>query len=401
MSPLVSIITPVYNGARFLAATLDSVLRQSGADWELIVVNDGSTDGTDAILDQYGSDARVRVVEQTNGGTARARNSGLAVASGAYIAFLDADDVWPPDFLAQMVRRLADWPEAVAAYAGWQYMDGEGTPLPQIWRPDPLGAEKLKNEIGWRNALVPSGMLVRRAAVVQCQGFDAKLRTAEDWDLWLRLMPVGRFVPAPDTIILYRNHGGNKTNDIERAEQGRLIFLEKHLGPRDEPLAQWPGLRRQAVGYTYFNSALGYLRQGETDMSMTKLSQAVEHWPELLVQAELYYELGCGYQQRGFRGTAMGLRLDDSAALIQALIAARWQLLPGSRPDQLWGYACLVLAQLAATSNDKGLARRFAVQALRRAAAQYRWPALRLLAKISLPNGLAQAVRRRAGAHSR
>jgi glycosyltransferase involved in cell wall biosynthesis len=394
MPPLVSIVTPVYNGARFLAATLECVRQQSYAAWEHIVVDDGSTDDTSLILARYALQQPLRVLAQANGGAARARNTGLEAASGVYAVFLDADDVWPPDFLAQMVRALEAAPEAVAAYAGWQYMDEAGTRLPQVWRADPAGAEQLRRDLYWRNALVPSAVLVRRAAVMQAQGFDARLLTAEDWDLWLRLLEAGPFVPVPGAIMFYRNHNSNLTNDLEAMERGRLKMLEKHHGSLSEPLAQWPEPRRQCIGYTYFNTALGYLRQGEAAPAQAKLQQAVETWPGLLQEAELYYELACAYQPRGWRGTAAGLRLNDSARLIREVIATNAALLPGSRPAELWGFACLVLAQLAATNHDRAAARRFALQALRRAEARYRWPAMRLLGKSSLPAGVAQALGR-------
>src|SRR5688572_27575577 len=122
MPPSVSILMPAYNAEKFLAAAIDSVLAQSLPDWELIVCDDGSTDLTRAIVGGYQRDARVELVAQVNQGAAAARNLALRAARGAYLALLDADDMWPPDYLARMLPILKNDATAVAVYAAWQYI---------------------------------------------------------------------------------------------------------------------------------------------------------------------------------------------------------------------------------------------------------------------------------------
>ena len=137
--PLVSIIMPCYNGEAFLAEAVGSVLAQTFRDFELIVVDDGSTDGSADILARYVDP--VRVIRQTNRGVSAARNVGIAAARGDFIAFLDADDTWESEFLDEMVKGMAD-PRTAIAYCGWQNVGvGAGKPFvpPDYEGPDKMG----------------------------------------------------------------------------------------------------------------------------------------------------------------------------------------------------------------------------------------------------------------------
>ncbi|HSZ22548.1 MAG TPA: glycosyltransferase family A protein, partial [Candidatus Sulfotelmatobacter sp.] len=113
--PLVSVVVPVYNAERTLTATLDSALAQDFRDFEIVVVNDGSTDSTKAVLDMYA--ARVRVIDQSNRGVSAARNAGVRASSGQLIAFLDSDDLWSADKLTQSVRALTQNPKASMVFS--------------------------------------------------------------------------------------------------------------------------------------------------------------------------------------------------------------------------------------------------------------------------------------------
>jgi teichuronic acid biosynthesis glycosyltransferase TuaG len=127
-APTVSIILPVYNGERFIAAAIESVRQQSLADWELLIVDDGSTDGTAALVQAQAADPRLTIIQQPNQGPAPARNRAIARATAPYVAFLDADDVWFPGYLEAVTTTLASHPEAVLAFTGWQHIDVAGCP---------------------------------------------------------------------------------------------------------------------------------------------------------------------------------------------------------------------------------------------------------------------------------
>jgi glycosyltransferase involved in cell wall biosynthesis len=381
-SPTVSIILSVYNGGRFIESALTNVRGQTLLDWQLIVVEDGSTDQTAAILANTPSDARLQIIRQRNMGLAAARNRGISAASANYLAFIDVDDRWHPTYLQQMCAALDQAPSAVAAFAGWRYMDDAGRPLPQTALLSPSQAAKLATDLYWRNAILPSAVVARRDAVLKAGGFDESLDACEDWDLWLRLVALGHFEPVPHILMEYRVHDSSMTDNVDHIEHERLKLNAKHLGPLDEPLSAWPHGRRRAVGYTYFNSTLGHLRHKELARAREKIELAVRHWPGLLRQDEFYYELGCAFQQRGVRGTKVGLNLADGEALIRSVIF-EWLStgLTSASQSKAWSQANVVLARLARATGQAQAARRYASRAIWLGGGRQRWRALRTWAR--------------------
>lgn len=197
---------PCYNAAAHLPRSIGSVVAQSFADWELIAVNDGSTDNTLSWLQSH-DDARLRIHTQSNKGVSTARNTGLAMAQGHFVAFLDADDTWSPDFLALMVSALQNRPDAVLAYCGWQNIgpsEALGEPFipPDYETPDK--AQTLFAGCRWPIHAV----LLRNDALKSTRGFQSHLTNAEDYALWLELA-----IPSPITqvravLAYYHFHGG-------------------------------------------------------------------------------------------------------------------------------------------------------------------------------------------------
>jgi hypothetical protein len=326
------------------------------------------------------------VVRQDNAGLAAARNRGLAAATAPYVAFLDVDDRWHPSYLAEMCAALDNAPRASAAFAGWRCIDDNGTPLPQRMLLSPDQAARLAADLRWRNAILPSGLVARRSAVEQVGGFDGEMQGCEDWDLWLRLIAVGAFVAVPQVLMEYRIHASSMTENVEHIERGRLKLNAKHLGPLDEPLADWPADRRRGVGFTYFNSALGYLRQRQMARAQEKILLARRCWPDLLSQDEFYYELGCAFQPRGVRGTAVGLSLLDGEALIRSVLF-EWLSPELGRAEEkrAWGQANMVLARLARATGHLQAARRYAARAMRQGTGRQRLRGLRTWARSYWP----------------
>jgi GT2 family glycosyltransferase len=360
------------------------VLAQTLPGWELIVVDDGSTDDTPARLAAFGGDGRIRAVHQPQRGLSAARNRGLSLAMGRCIALLDADDAWEPDYLARMCAALDEQPEAVLAFAGWRYMDSHGAPLPQRVVPDPRSAAAVRADLEWRNAIVPSGAMVRRAALETSGGFDPRLKACEDWDLWLRLKPLGAFVAVSSVLVWYRTHADNMSDDIELMEGERLRVHARHLGPLTAEPAAWSPAQRRAVAYTYFTSALAWLRQGQMEPGRARLTAALSLWPALADLDEFFYELGCAFQPRGYRGSPHGLQLERSAALIHTLIF-KHRLVPTGERRARWAQASLALARLAFQAGERGASARHALSALAGAPAGGRRPALRALARALVP----------------
>lgn len=231
-APLVSIIMPCFNAEHHLARSIGSVQAQTFTAWELIAVNDGSSDGTLACL-QRQSDNRVHVVSQINMGLSSARNAGLAVARGPYVAFLDADDTWESTFLEEMFSALADRPDAVLAYCGWQNLGlpgGRGALFvpPEYERSDKL--ETLFTGCRWP----VHAALVKLASVREVGGFDESLKSCEDFALWLHLAGTAPIVRVPKVLAFYHFHGGSQLT------KNRVRIALSHLQVQRNYLQEHP-----------------------------------------------------------------------------------------------------------------------------------------------------------------
>lgn len=224
----VSVIVPVYNGERYLREALDSVFAQTFRDYEVICVDDGSTDASVTIIKEYGEQATL--IQQVNAGQGAARNVGVRRGVGVYVAFLDQDDRWYPHKLQQQVAALEADPSAVLAYCNSDRMDDEGRLLQvgatlaerQSAAESPLG--RLIGE----GLVLPSTMLVRRAIFECVGGFDHALRGFEDFDLCARLKLKGRFVFLKEPGVCYRVHGeGFQRTGGLHVIQSRARFLDR------------------------------------------------------------------------------------------------------------------------------------------------------------------------------
>ena len=223
--PAVSIVMPCFNARAHLPVSVGSVLNQTFADWELIAVDDGSTDDTRSWLEAQ-DDPRISVLHQRNCGVSAARNAGLAHARGDLIAFLDADDTWEPSFLAEMHAALVDRPDVVLAYCGWQNLGlagGRGQPFvpPDYETPDKEVA--LFTSCRWPI----HAALVRRAAVLAAGGFDTTLKNAEDYALWLRVGTTAAIVRVPKVLAYYHFHDGTQASS--QAARAALHHLQAEL----------------------------------------------------------------------------------------------------------------------------------------------------------------------------
>ena len=212
--PLVSVVIPTWNRAALVAEAAASVLAQSWRDLELLVVDDGSTDGTADRLARIG-DPRLRVIRQGNGGVARARNRGVAEARGDWIAFLDSDDLWRPEKLARQMAMMLPLPPRVGfCHTGIEIAGPVETVAHQA---GPSGrifdAALLDNPV---RAPTSSG-LVRREALAAIGGFDPSLPAIEDWDWLQRLARLYDVAAVPDPLVVYRDDGPDRRSKAFRA----------------------------------------------------------------------------------------------------------------------------------------------------------------------------------------
>jgi len=216
-SPLVSVVMPVHDGERFVEQAVRSILGQTFADLELIVVDDGSTDGTPTILDRLAeSDARMRVLPTEWAGVVAAANEGCAHARGEYIARMDSDDVSMPERLERQLARLETDPSLLGVGSWVRYVDERGEPFGE-WR-TPQGPGLVAWSLLLGMALAHPSFVMRRDAFERAGGYSAVAPHAEDYDLLLRLAELGSLDNLP-TLLADRRVHGRSISDRNSAEQ--------------------------------------------------------------------------------------------------------------------------------------------------------------------------------------
>ena len=244
MGDLISVLTPVYAGRGYLARAYRCLTLQTFRDWELVVVDDGSTDSTRAVVARYEGDSRVRYLFQPNQERSAARNRGIAATSGRLLAFLDADDRWVPEKLAKQVAALAATPEAAFCYTPARFVDGSGAPLATRKPP--------RSVAGWifpslvrANLIILASVVARRDRVEEVGGFDAALPVygCEDWDLWLRLARRHPVAVVDEELTLYRAHDGNTAP--EQLLRSAFCVIDKTYA--DPAVPREAGIPRTAV----------------------------------------------------------------------------------------------------------------------------------------------------------
>lgn len=231
--PSVSVVIPCFNTERYIAATLHAVLAQAGAELEVIVVDDGSTDGSAALVAR--DFPQVRLVRRTNAGVAAARNTGIEAATGDWVAFCDADDIWLPGKLAAQFAAIQAAPGCRMSYTAWEVWVSEAAePAPELLQSLAGQAQDTWRWAGATGWLYPellldcvvwtSTVLMQRSLLAETGGFDTGLRIGEDYDLWLRASRLTRIERVARPFALYRQHPQSITRSAPSANyKGRVI----------------------------------------------------------------------------------------------------------------------------------------------------------------------------------
>ncbi|PSM46076.1 glycosyl transferase family A [Chroococcidiopsis sp. CCALA 051] len=223
--PKVSVIIPAYNSIAYLPATLDSVLRQTFTDFEVLIVDDGSSDNTAAWGSQI-QDRRIQFITQANQGTCAARNTGIALAQGEYIAFLDADDLWHPTKLAKQVRYLDEHPEVGLVYTWTALIDPEGRPTGRIFASRDRG--DVWQQLVQRNITESgSSFMMRRCCFETVGVFDTTLSHVGDWDMCLRIAARYKFGAIEEPLVYYRQYSNSMSKNWQRVEKCFYTVLDK------------------------------------------------------------------------------------------------------------------------------------------------------------------------------
>ena len=277
----ISVVVPTYNRGAAIEPTLNSVLAQTTPVLEILVVDDGSTDGTgDWVKDHYAHEPRVRVISQSNGGVAAARNRGLEAVRGEFVAFLDHDDRWHPDKLRLQLELMQQRPEVGVVYSLWQQVSEDGEIIP--------GHEARQVEADWnlpegeifftlikRNFLISMSVpLVRTALVREVGGFDPATVPCDDYDLWLRLSRKTQFAYVREVLVFYQYHQNQQSRDeVKMWHATRSAQIKHWKSVLHRPKALWFML---AYGY--------FLRTIDPYYFRARYAIAASRWQEVLRQ---------------------------------------------------------------------------------------------------------------------
>jgi glycosyltransferase involved in cell wall biosynthesis len=231
-SPRVSVVMAVYNGDRYLREAIDSILTQTFADFEFIVVNDGSTDGTLGILRSYNDPRLIVEDSQRNVGLAQSLNRGVSRAQGEYIVRQDADDFSSPKRISRQVEYLDEHRNIGVVGAATQWIDGHGNPL-RVW-PGAQNNCQLQQLLVSTCPLIHGSAAYRHQAFDEVGGYDVAMRTGQDYDFWLRVSEGWDLACLPEVLYTYRYHPemasvGRREEQMHNAETSRTRAIRRRV----------------------------------------------------------------------------------------------------------------------------------------------------------------------------
>jgi len=274
---LVSVVIPAYNAEGCLSRALDSVLAQTHAPVEILVVNDGSTDGTLRLLDRYAE--QVKVINQANQGAGAARNAGIRASQGRYIAFLDADDRWLPTKLDRQIAALEGDPEAGLCYTNGAHYNETGVTQPSHaalrrphsgWVFEPLFVE---------NFMITSSVLVRRDSVEMVGEFNPQYLNAQDYDLWTRLARRYRFVYVDEILVQYWSMGKSLCTNYDRLYTTDFMISRRLMEDDPQFFENRPGLVRTRFGSLHFRYGWRLFRNGRFEEARREFGSSRRYRP--------------------------------------------------------------------------------------------------------------------------
>lgn len=217
MNPLVSILLPAYNCEKYLQQTIDSLLMQTCTDFELLIINDGSTDGTAGIID-FNKDPRIKHIKNDgNKGLIFSLNYGIEIAQGQFIARMDADDICQPERLQKQVQWLMEHPNTAVVGCIIQFINEQNNATGE-WPLDKATttADSIRKTMAWENCLAHPSVMMRSSSIKKYR-YTTNQKHSEDYDLWLQLLADGLVIEKlPETLLLYRVHAASVTGSIHR-----------------------------------------------------------------------------------------------------------------------------------------------------------------------------------------
>jgi len=283
MQPKVSVVIPAYNAMSYLPKTVESVLRQTFTDFEVLIIDDGSSDNIGQWFSQL-TDPRLKLISQENQGVSGARNVGIAHAQGTYIALLDADDLWEPSKLEKQVRCLEDNPK-VGLVNTWVWLTDElGKPTGRMGTPQAEG-DVWQQLVEFKPVYCcGSTPLIRRCCFETVGVFDRNLSGMADWDMWVRIASHYSFAMIKQPLVLYRQHPNNMSKDYQEMLKDFYTAIEKAFHPVPLNL-----LYLKARGSARFKLYLAWKSIDVLDYKPASHfhPQILAHYPQLICSWEL------------------------------------------------------------------------------------------------------------------
>ena len=272
-NPTVSVIIPTYNRANLVDKAIKSVLSQTYQDFEIIVIDDGSTDNTEEIIRGF-KDKRVKYIKKykKNRGISATRNIGIKVARGKYIASLDSDDEWLPDKLDKQIKILQDGPpELGVVYSNSCYIDESGKNINKLPKPKKLEGYIYEDLLGGNYVGTPSTVLIRKECFHRVGLFDDLLNAQADWDMWIRIAKYYRFALIKIPLVKYRLHSDQLSKNLGVKIISANRILVKYANELE--------IRRRAHSKHYFYIGNRFCHMGKTKEGQRYLRKAILLYP--------------------------------------------------------------------------------------------------------------------------
>ena len=292
MKPKISVVIPSYNRAEYISATIDSILAQTYEDFEIVFIDDGSTDNTAEIVKTYmDKDIRVKYFKQRNSERAVARSYGITLSMGDYICLVDSDDIWYPKKLEVQLAVMEENPDVILSYASVNRIDMQGKTVGSA-------ARQHEGYTGWvffellkRNFIPSVTPMIRKETLAKVGEQNTEFIPYEDWDFWLRLSREGKFFHIVEPLGAYRLHPGQSVQNVnaERIEKVTLAVLKNNTNLENFDLKdylmksgnhldlvsfiqqEFPKIVNEAYSLANLRFSYWYLVAGHLDTSKTKL----------------------------------------------------------------------------------------------------------------------------------
>ena len=284
ISPLVSIIIPVYNGEKYMREAIDSALAQTYKNIEIVVVNDGSTDKTDEIARSYGK--KIRYYKKTNGGVSTALNLGIKEMKGEFFSWLSHDDMYFPEKVEREIEYLREkklFGKKVIPYSDYLLVDARGRNLSEI-RAIHEEVEKKPEYALMRGLINGNSLLIPKTAFDTNGGFDTELRATQDYDKWFEMKETYKFVHIPEVLIKSRYHSGQATNMSPRVRtEGNKLWLKMVQSVPDSRKKEMNGSL-----YGYYYQLIEYLKNTPYDEAQAYCEKEIKKYHKEDLEKEEY-----------------------------------------------------------------------------------------------------------------